>query len=174
MTQNRYAGLTSLGLFLDKLRGVFSDIQHKHTLSDLTDYQVDDALSSTSTNPVANKVLDAEFDSIATAMNTLEDVLDGTIDNVSANYNESIIGLSVDGQEVTYIKGDGSTHTIITQDTNTEYFLGTDEVTGLTKLYATTGYAEDGTMTQKAIQTELDKKVGVSVDDSQNKLIFTI
>ena len=90
------------------------------------------------------------------------------------NYNETIIGLSVDGQTVTYIKGDGSVHSIITQDTNTEYFLATDEITGLTKLYATTGSAEDGTMTQKAIKTELDKKVGVSIDDSKNTLIFTI
>ena len=92
----------------------------------------------------------------------------------SANYDESIIGLSIDGQTITYIKGDGSVHTMITQDTNTEYFLGTDETTGLTKLYATIGSAEDGTMTQKAIKTELDKKVGVSVDETQDTLIFTI
>ena len=91
-----------------------------------------------------------------------------------ANYNESIIGLSIDGQEITYIKGDGSQHTFITQDTNTTYSLGTDEVTGLTKLYATTGSAEDGTMTQKAIKTELDKKVGVSFDSTNDMLIFTI
>lgn len=91
---------------------------------------------------------------------------------VSTNYNESIIGLSIDGQTITYIKGDGSVHSFQTQDTDTTYSLGTDEVTGLTKLYATTGSAEDGTMTQKAIKTELDKKVGVSVDSSQ--LIFTI
>ena len=92
----------------------------------------------------------------------------------STNYNESIIGLSVDGKVVTYIKGDGSIHTFETQDTNTTYSLGTDEVTGLTKLYATTGSAEDGTMTQKAIKTELDKKVGVTVDDVNDVLVFTI
>ena len=94
--------------------------------------------------------------------------------SVSANYNESIIGLSIDGQVITYIKGDGSVHTFVTQDTDTTYSLGTDEVTGLTKLYATTGSAEDGTMTQKAIKTELDKKVGVSIDDTQDMLIFTV
>ena len=91
---------------------------------------------------------------------TVEDLSD----TVEVNYNESIIALSVDGQVVTYIKGDGTSHTFITQDTNTTYSLGTDEVTGLTKLYATTGNAEDGTMTQKAIKTELDKKVGVSLE----------
>lgn len=96
------------------------------------------------------------------------------ITNLQTDYNESIIGLSIDGQVITYIKGDGSVHTFTTQDTNTTYSLGTDEVTGLTKLYATTGSAEDGTMTQKAIKTALDKKVGVSVDDTQAALIFTI
>lgn len=96
------------------------------------------------------------------------------IDSLQTDYNESIIGLSIDGQVVTYIKGDGSVHTFTTQDTNTTYSLGTDEVTGLTKLYATTGSAEDGTMTQKAIKTALDNKVGVSVDDTQATLIFTI
>ena len=95
-------------------------------------------------------------------------------DVVLANYDESIIGLSIDGQVITYIKGDGSTHTIVTQDTDTTYSIGTDTATGLTKLYATTGSAEDGTMTQRAIKTELDKKVGVAIDDSQNTLIFTI
>lgn len=90
------------------------------------------------------------------------------------DYNESIIGLSVDGTTVTYIKGDGTSHSFQTQDTNTTYSLATDETTGLVKLYATTGSAEDGTMTQKAIKTELDKKVGVSIDSAQNMLIFTI
>ena len=87
---------------------------------------------------------------------------------------ENIIGLSVDGKTITYIKGDGSVHSFETQDEDTTYSLGTDTRTGLTKLYATTGSAEDGTMTQKAIKTELDKKVGVVVDETQGALIFTI
>jgi hypothetical protein len=90
------------------------------------------------------------------------------------DYNETIIGLSVDGTTVTYIKGDGSVHCFETQDTDTTYSLATDEVTGLTRLYATTGNNTDGTMTQKAIKTELDKKVGVTIDPAQGALIFTI
>lgn len=92
----------------------------------------------------------------------------------STNYDESIIGLSVDGQTITYIKGDGSVHMITTQDTNTEYSLATDTTTGLTKLYATTGTADDGTMTQRAIKTALDNKVNVSVDSTQDLLVFTV
>lgn len=104
----------------------------------------------------------------------LSDVIANISDSMTTNYNESIIGLSIDGQIITYIKGDGSTHTIVTQDTNTTYSLGTDTVTGLTKLYATTGSAEDGTLTQKAITDELNKKVSVSIDGTQNMLVFTI
>ena len=88
------------------------------------------------------------------------------------DYNETIIGLSVDGTTVTYIKGDGSVHSFETQDTDTTYSLATDENTGLTKLYATVGNNTDGTMTQKAIKTELDKKVGVMI--SAESLVFTI
>ena len=100
------------------------------------------------------------------------DEINDDISSLSTNYAETIIGLSVDGTTVTYIKGDGSTHSFETQDTNTTYSLATDSVTGLTKLYATTGSAEDGTMTQKAIKTELDKKVGISMVDANNTLIF--
>lgn len=90
----------------------------------------------------------------------------------ATDYNETIISLSVDGTTVTYIKGDGSVHSFETQDTDTTYSLATDEVTGLTKLYATVGNNTDGTMTQKAIKTELDKKVGVMI--SADSLVFTI
>ena len=95
------------------------------------------------------------------------------LDNLpfAVDYNETIISLSVDGTTVTYIKGDGSVHSFETQDTDTTYSLGTDEATGLTKLYATVGNNTDGTMTQKAIKTELDKKVGVMV--SAESLVFT-
>ena len=128
-----------------------------------------------------NNKVDAEHTHDLDDVVGLQPILDQITDNVNTvvndvkvNYDESIIGLSVDGQVITYIKGDGSQHTFITQDTNTTYSLATDEVTGLTKLYATIGSAEDGTMTQRAIKTELDKKVGVTMDDSNDMLIFTI
>lgn len=124
-----------------------------------------------------------------TAHNAAGERITGTADYASVNHDhndlyyteteidtmfgESIIGLSVDGTTVTYIKADGSTHSFETQDTDTTYSLGTDTTSGLTKLYATTGNAEDGTMTQRAIKTELDKKVSVSMDSAQNTLIFT-
>ena len=54
------------------------------------------------------------------------------------------------------------TLTISATDTNTTYSTGTASVAGLTKLYTGTGTATDGTMTQKAINTALSKKLNTS------------
>jgi hypothetical protein len=78
----KYVSLNSLSNFLDNLSSKFASLSHKHALSDLTDYTpitVDNALSSTSTNPVQNKVLDAEFDAISDAMGALEQAIDGFV-----------------------------------------------------------------------------------------------
>lgn len=130
-------------------------------------------LSGASLSTILNSS-DIEIPTSKAVLDAIEDIKQNIKQDISDNYNKSIIGLSVDGQVVTYIKGDGSEHSFITQDTNTTYSLGTDTVTGLTKLYATVGSAEDGTMTQKAIKTELDKKIGVKIDESQHALVFTI
>lgn len=80
MAQKKYVSLSKLSSFLDSIKKTFATITHKHTISDLTDYKVDEALSSISTNPVQNKVIDAEFDSIAKAMDVLENVIDSKSD----------------------------------------------------------------------------------------------
>jgi hypothetical protein len=98
------------------------------------------------------------------------------LDKVEENYNTSVIAMNYDIETntVTYITGDGESHSFTVQDKDTTYTLGTDETTGLTKLYAVTGSAEDGTMTQKAITTELKKKVGVKIDSTSDTLVFVI
>ena len=73
----KYISLNRLSNFLDNLKNIFASLSHKHTISDITDYTVDNTLSSTSTNPVQNKVLDAEFDAVSEAMNALELAIDG-------------------------------------------------------------------------------------------------
>ena len=135
--------------------------------------KVDDTLTQDGFAADAKTTGDA-IDSVRTNINQVSDTIVDLSNIISANYDESIIGLSIDGTTVTCIKGDGSTYSFETQDTNTTHSLGTDTTTGLTKLYATIGSAEDGTMTQKAIKTELDKKVGVVMNDATNTLIFTI
>ena len=98
---------------------------------------VDSTLSATSTNPV-------ESQAIYTAINS-----------VSGNYSKAVIAMSIEDNIITYYTGDGQKHTMEIE----EYPLGTPTIEGLTKLYATTGQATDGTMTQKAITDELNKKL---------------
>ena len=62
--QKKYAGLDTLRTFLDNLKSTFASFSHSHTLSDITDYTVDSQLSSTSINPVQNKVINTEFQTI--------------------------------------------------------------------------------------------------------------
>ena len=86
-----------------------------------------------------------------------------TQDSAGQQINKTYIkGLSVSGKTITYTKGDGTTGTITTQDTNTTYSTGTASALGLTKLYTGTGTATDGTMTQNAINTALNGKANSS------------
>ena len=86
-----------------------------------------------------------------------------TQDSAGQQINTTYIkGLSVSGKTITYTKGDGTTGTITTQDTNTTYSTGTASALGLTKLYTGTGTATDGTMTQSAIKSALDGKSNTS------------
>lgn len=153
--------------------GEVNQIAYYNQKNQISGKSLSTTLSSSSEDvdiPSAKAVVDYTSNLFDTISKNVENLFETT----SSNYNESIIGLSVDGTTVTYIKGDGSVHSFETQDTDTIYSLGTEEESGLTKLYASIGSAEDGTMTQKAIKTELDKKVGVTIDAEQNSLVFTI
>lgn len=90
----------------------------------------------------------------------------------SSDLQKSIIALSIEGRTITYICADGTSNSFQTQDEDTKYFLATETETGLTKLYASIGFNEDGTMTQKAITEALNSKVGVNINGET--LIFTI
>lgn len=86
-----------------------------------------------------------------------------TQDSAGQQINTTYIkGLSVSGKTITYTKGDGTTGTITTQDTNTTYSQATSSALGLVKLYTSTGTATDGTMTQAAINTALNGKANSS------------
>ena len=64
----KYVSLSKLSFFLDNLKTIFSPLIHTHKISDISDYVVDSELSPTSTNPIQNKVLDAELNAMADAM----------------------------------------------------------------------------------------------------------
>ena len=87
MATKKYVSLNKLSSFLDNLKTVFAFKAHTHSTSDISDYTIDSALSSTSTNPVQNKVIDAEFDAIADGMSALELAIDGKAD---ATHNHAI------------------------------------------------------------------------------------
>ena len=80
MSNKKYASLQTLQTFLTNLRNTFSELTHKHNIEDITDYVVDAELSATSTNPVQNKTLDAEFEAVATAINALDLAIDNKAD----------------------------------------------------------------------------------------------
>ena len=118
------------------------------------------------------EISSSKVQGLDTALDNKADVEDvvtlngALLDKVEENYDSSVIAMNYDIETntITYITGDGVSHSFVVQDKDTTYTLATDEITGLTKLYAITGSAEDGTMTQKAITEQLNKKVGVSLN----------
>lgn len=80
MATKKYVSLSKLSVFLGNLKNTFAALSHKHTMSDISDYAVDNALSPTSTNPVQNKVIDAEFEAISEAMAVFEAAIDDKLD----------------------------------------------------------------------------------------------
>lgn len=81
MAQNKYVSPSKLSIFLENLKSIFSPIVHNHKVSELTDYVVDTELSSTSTNPIANKTINDEFESVGDALGALELAIDGKINS---------------------------------------------------------------------------------------------
>lgn len=71
-TKNKYVSPSKLSLFLDNLRSIFSPLIHNHTVSEISDYAVDDELSPTSKNPVANATINEEFEAVSYGMSALE------------------------------------------------------------------------------------------------------
>ena len=48
------------------------------------------------------------------------------------------------------------------------------DIAGTMKLYNTTGYNIDGTMTQKSITDELDLRFKTNIDEDNELLVFTL
>ena len=87
--QNKYVGLDALKAFLDNIKTKFSELGHKHTISDLTDYTVDSELTSSSTNPVANKAVN---DGINLLYETMFSITDEKAD-INHTHTKEDIGL---------------------------------------------------------------------------------
>lgn len=114
-----------------------------------TKITVDSALSSTSTNPVQNKVVNTAISSL----NAL--VGDMTVsEQISAATDECITGMSVSGKTVTYTKKDGSTGSITTQDTDTKVTSKTENPKSAFTYYPTwvTGATTGGVLVNDGIR----------------------
>jgi hypothetical protein len=89
----------------------------------------------------------------AMSQNATTVALNNKLDTSSSNYIKNV---SITGRTVTLTFGDDSEQTVITQDNDTTYEIGTANAAGVTKLYSGTGTNVDGTMTQNAINNEIN------------------
>ena len=124
MSTKKYASLSTLATFLDNIKLKFAALTHTHKLSDLTDYTVDSELSSTSTNPVQNKVIDAEFEAVSEAMNVLDAAIDGKLNASDYVVDSELSSTSTNPVQNSVIKAE--LDTIKTAITTTEI----DEICG--------------------------------------------
>ena len=72
----KFLDLLGLTEFLINLKETFSQIGHKHTVSDLSDYMVDESFSATSTNPIQNKTVNNALLTIANDIDDVEELID--------------------------------------------------------------------------------------------------
>ena len=100
MANKKYVSLSKLQTFLNNLKNTFALLTHSHTISDITDLTIDTSLSPASNNPVANKVLDAEFDAISQAMGALEQAIDGKAPSSHNHDDRYYTKTEIDGIEL--------------------------------------------------------------------------
>lgn len=141
----------------------FNDYEVYHAGNKPTVSEIGAATSSHTHNYAGSSSAGGAATSALTCTGNSATATKATQDSAGQQINTTYIkGLSVSGRTITYTKGDGTTGTITTQDTNTTYSTGTATTSGLTKLYTGTGTATDGTMTQAAINTALSGKAASS------------
>lgn len=97
----------------------------------------------------------AFLDSVTSVANATND---GEGQEISSTY---IKNLSISGNEITYVKGDGTSGKISLPE---QVVIGqaTDTTSGITKLYTTTGTNTDGTIRQAELTTLLNNKAAKS------------
>ena len=75
MSGKKYLNSDGLIRLVANFIDYFAHKIHSHTLSEITDYTVDSALSSTSVNPVQNSVINAAIDNVVVSK---QDMITGT------------------------------------------------------------------------------------------------
>lgn len=88
---NKFLDLGGLNFLVEKFKSIFAQIIHKHTLSDIEDYTVDSALSSTSVNPIQNKTVNEALVAFSTDIDNIEASIDRLTDekaNIVHNHDD--------------------------------------------------------------------------------------
>ena len=157
---------TTIGNLIDDIESTYiKDLSVSGTTITMT-YGNDNTDTITTQDTTYNQATDSTLGLVKlyTSSGNAEDgtiTQKGITDSLSTKVNNDsslfVKSLSISGKVITITQGDDSSSTITTQDTT--YETGTASVSGLTKLYDSTGTATDGTMTQNAIKTALDGKL---------------
>lgn len=85
--------------------------------------------------------------------------------------NTNILYIDIPTSSLYYF--DGQKYQEISRNTVPTANMATDTTPGIMKLYSTTGYNEDGTMSQKAITEELEEKVEITLNIEEELIIFS-
>lgn len=144
---------------------VAKKVEHKLTIGNVEyDGSADVSAPTASTTisgitKLTNSIDEVPQENLAATPKLVADSIKAVQDAFEIDYNKSVIGMKVEGNIVTYTTADGQEHQIINKDSGASFSIGDSEFPGLTKLYATTGTWEDGSLTVKAISDELNKKI---------------
>lgn len=98
-----------------------------------------------------------------------DDIFYSNIENTKAILG-STIKLYIDIKTSVMYYYDGTSYNAVS---NYEIPTASATISGVMRLYDTLGYNTDGTMTQKAITKELEEKFEVTLDTSEEMIIFT-
>lgn len=143
MAEKKYVGAEALIRLVAQLKTGFASMVHKHKIKDIEDYVVDVALSDTSTNPVENKAIKAEFQAITNILTSKADVSDLT--------NGSFVVKNAEHAGTTDFAVNAENATKATQDASGNIITGTYETKtdASAKLEEAKSYADSAATTVK-------------------------
>ena len=92
----------------------------------------------------------------------------GTMNVISSTYIKDI---SMEGDIVTVVRGDGTHYSFDINDNDTTYPSASEEEEGVSKLYSSLGENEDGGVSQKVV-TDTFYQINRTIDDKQLKASY--
>ena len=128
MADKKYLDYNGLARLLENLVSVFAPKTHNHTVSELSDYTVDTALSDTSTNPVTNQAIKSQFDAVDSKIDTLESSLSNGNVVVSEATHASTADSATNAANANYASTAGHANTATTA-TNATHATTADSAT---------------------------------------------